>query len=229
MSRNTVLEFFECAQYSREWYRCRLGLPTASQFAAVLAKGKGAGGASLTRRRYLLTLAAEIVTGEPASDCFTNPAIERGRALEEEARRAYAFVHDAEPRRVGFIRNGMKGCSPDALLGSEGLLEIKSKRGDLLIELLLRGEFPQEHKAQTQGALWVAERDWIDLACYWPGLPLFVKRCYRDEPYIGLLAAAVDRFNAELADIVERVSSYSARPPSSVLTIALGQSLAALS
>jgi len=218
------LEVFACAQNSPEWFHCRLGLPTASEFATVTARGKN-GGESLVRRRYLHTLAAEIITGEPG-ESYTNAFIERGKIMEDEARRVYAFVYDAEPERIGFIRNGAKGCSPDGLLGADGMLELKTKRGDILVDLLLRDALPPEHKAQTQGALWVAEREWIDLACYWPGLPLFVKRCYRDEAYIGSLAAAVGRFNAELAEIVERVRSYGAKPS---LHEALHQSLAAMS
>jgi len=57
---------------------------------------------------------------------------------------------------------------------------------------------PPEHLAQCQGNLWVAEREWIDFVSYWPKMPLFVKRVYRDEIYIKNLAAEVDLFNSEL-------------------------------
>lgn len=216
-----MIERFDCPQGSEEWLRCRLGLPTASEFATVLARGKN-GAPSLTRDRYLRTLAAEIVTGEPG-ESFVTPAMERGKVMEAEAREFYAFVHDAEPELVGFIKNGQTGCSPDALLGDNGLLEIKTKRGDILVEVLLRDQFPPEHLAQCQGALWIAEREWIDLACYWPGLPLFVKRAYRDEAYIANLAGEVARFNDELAAIVERVRAYA---PTAVLREAQERSAA---
>ncbi len=198
-----TLKIFDCEQGSIDWFRCRLGLPTASEFGSVLAKGEGK-----TRRSYLLKLAAEVITGEPG-ESFTTPAMERGKMMEEEARQLYVFVHDPEMvERVGFIKNGLKGCSPDALLGKGGMLEIKSKRGDLLIDVLLKDEMPPEHKAQVQGALWVAEREWLDFCAFWPGLPLFVKRIVRDESYIATLSAAVDAFNDELALTVERVLSY---------------------
>lgn len=218
-----MLERFDCVQRSPDWFAARLGLPTASEFATILAKGKN-GAPSLTRDRYLRTLAAEIITGEPG-ESFTTPAMERGHAMEAEARELYGFVHDTEPELVGFIRNGRTGCSPDALLGDNGLLEIKTKRGDILIDVLLRDEFPTEHWAQCQGALWVAEREWIDLACYWPGLPLFIKRARRDETYIKALAAEVARFNDELDAIVERVKAYG-RAPKAVLRDALERSAA---
>ena len=218
-----MIERFDCDQGSLDWQLARLGLPTASMFDAVLAKGRG-GAESLTRARYLRTLAAELITGEPG-ESFVTPAMERGKQMEAEAREFYAFVHDADPELVGFIKNGRAGCSPDALLGDDGTLEIKTKRGDILIDALLRDEFPAEHIPQCQGNLWVAEREWIDLACYWPGLPMLVKRAYRDEPYIKALAGEVARFNDELAAIVDRVKAYGSAPKA-VLREALERSAA---
>lgn len=92
------------------------------------------------------------------------------------------------------------------------MLEIKTALPHILIDHLLNDEFPPEHKAQTQGQLWVAERAWIDLICYWPGLPPFVHRSYRDAPYIQKLSAAVDQFNDELAVIIDKVKAF-AQPP----------------
>jgi hypothetical protein len=191
-----------CEQGSEEWFRARMGMPTASEFATVMASGRG-GGESKTRRTYMLKLAGEILTGEPMEN-YSNAHMERGKDMEGEARDLYSFMTDAEPERVGFIVNGPKGCSPDSLLGSSGMLEVKTKLPHLLLDVLIKDQFPPEHKAQCQGALWVAEREWIDIAVYWPKLPLFVKRAYRDEPYIASLAAAVDDFNTELHEIVAR-------------------------
>jgi hypothetical protein len=202
------MRVFDCEQGSPEWFDVRKGIPTASEFATVMASGR-AGGESKGRRTYLLKLAGEVLTGEPM-ESFTNHHMERGKLMEDEARRFYAFMADAEPQQVGFIRNDTAGASPDSLIGDDGLLEIKTKLPHLMIDVLLKDEFCAEHKAQCQGQLWVSGREWVDLAVYWPGLPLFVKRAYRDEPYIAAIGAAVDAFNAELAEVVERVRAYSA-------------------
>jgi hypothetical protein len=201
-----MMKIFDCEQRSEEWFRVRAGMPTASEFATVMASGKG-GGESKTRRTYMLKLAGEIITGEPMEN-YTNAHIERGRIMEDEARDLYCFTTDADPQRVGFIVNGPKGCSPDSLIGDRGMVEIKTQLPHLLIDTLLKDDFPPEHKAQCQGALWVAEREWIDIAVYWPRLPLFIKRAHRDEAYIAQLAQAVDQFNAELAETVERIRAY---------------------
>lgn len=203
------MEIIECEQGSEEWYRARMGIPTASEFHTVLASGKD-GGASVTRATYMMKLAGEILTGELA-ESYSNEYMARGKEMEAEARDLYAFRHDEEIRRVGLIINGPKGCSPDALIGEDGMLEIKTTAAHLLIPMLLKDEFPPKHKAQCQGALWVAKREWIDIGIYWPKLPMFEKRAYRDERYIADLAKAVDQFNVELQDKVERIRALGRR------------------
>ena len=193
------MQIFHCEQNSEGWLLARMGIPTASAFSQILAKGEGK-----TRRTYMLKLAGEIITGKPMEN-FCNEHMERGHEFEPEARDLYTFQTGAHLERVGFIRNGRVGCSPDSLIGEDGGLEIKTKLPHLLIELILKDEFPPEHKAQVQGTLWVTKRQWWDIGIYWPGVPLFVKRAYRDEPYIQRLATEVDRFNAELDEVVAQI------------------------
>src|SRR5262245_9992 len=199
------VEIFDCEQGTPEWYRARLGIPTASMFATVMAKGKD-GGASLTRRTYLMKLAGEILTNEP-HETYQNGHMERGKAMEAEARDYYAFVNDEPLRQIGFIRSGPKGASPDSLVGTDGILEIKTAAPPILGEYILADKFPPEHMAQAQGNLWIAEREWLDIVIYWPSMPKFVTRLYRDDTYIQKLSAAVDDFNNDLAEIVNRLRS----------------------
>ena len=197
---------FTFDQGTPEWYAARLGIPTASEFSTIMAKGKG-GGESKTRRTYMLKLAGELLTGEPAEN-YTNAHTERGKVMEDEARDYYAFHKNTDPQRVGFIRNGDKGCSPDSLLDNGGMLEIKTTLPHLLIDKLLSGEFPPEHKAQCQGQLWVSEREWIDICVYWPKLPPLIVRAGRDNGYIAQMAGEVARFNDELQEVVARIRKH---------------------
>lgn len=193
------VEIFECDQNTPEWKAARSGLATASEFHSILAQGEGK-----TRRSYMLRLASERITGAP-TETYENADMVRGRVMEPEARDFYSFTTNSELRRVGFIKNGNAGCSPDSLIGDDGMLEIKTQRADLLIETLLEDKFPTKHKAQCQGALWIAEREWIDLVIYWPKMPTFIKRVGRDANYIANLARQVEDFNLELAHIVNRI------------------------
>lgn len=201
-----MMEIFDCEQGSIEWFRARAGIPTASEFSTVMASGRD-GGDSKTRRTYMLKLAGEILTDE-LMESYSNAHMDRGKEMEDEARNLYSFVTNAEPKRIGFVKNGKAGCSPDSLIGDNGALEIKTKLPHLLLDVILKDVFPAEHKAQCQGVLWVAEREWIDIGVYWPKLPLFTKRAYRDEEYIARMSSAVDQFNDELAEVVEKIRRY---------------------
>lgn len=202
-----TFQIIECEQKSDAWYAARLGIVTSSEFSSVLAKGQGK-----TRYSYMMKLAGERITGKPMAS-YTNADMERGVALEPVAREAYSIIANVELRQVGFIRNGDKGCSPDSLIGKKGMLELKTAAAHILIDLIKRDDFPAEHKAQTQGALLVAEREWIDLAVYCdaPNLPMFVKRAYRDEAYLKTLEDEIARFNEELAEVVATVKRYGGR------------------
>jgi len=193
----------ECEQGSPEWFEARRGIPTASRYADVLAEGKG-----IMRARYMRQLAAEIITEEPM-ETYKNAKMERGKEHEPDLRKRYAFDHDADVEQVGFLRSTMMatGCSPDGLVGVDGMIEIKSTEPDLLIELLDSGRAPTQHMAQIQGNLWITGRDWCDLVIGWPKLPLFTVRVKRDEPYMANLRRELERFNQELHEMVERIKA----------------------
>ena len=193
----------DCEQGTPEWFAARLGIPTASEFSTVMAKGKD-GGKSLTRKTYMLKLAGEVLTGEPM-ESYSNAHMDRGKEQEAEAREAYELMKDVDCQLVGFIRNGDRGCSPDSLIGEDGGLEIKTALPHIQVERLLRGDLPPEHRAQVQGNMWVTERAWWDFVSYCPRLPLLIVRVPRDDGYIATLAGAVKEFNAELASVVEAV------------------------
>lgn len=201
-----ALEIIECEQGSENWLKARLGIPTASEFSTVMAKGRG-GGDSATRKTYMLKLIGERLTGEPMWS-YSNTHMERGKEMEAEARNLYAMVSELDPVQVGFLRRGDAGCSPDSLVGDSGMLEIKTKLPHLQLDCILYDELPSEHRAQCQGQLWIAEREWVDFVSYWPGLPLFAKRVFRDEDYIKRLAEAVRSFNAEMEETIAKVQQY---------------------
>ncbi|WP_136248430.1 lambda exonuclease family protein [Halomonas borealis] len=186
-------------QGTPEWHAARLGIVTMSELKTLLVKGKGPGGFGAGALSYMHQLIGERITGEP-SDAFPgNAHTQRGHELEPVARELYQEATGL-PRleQVGIILNNGVGYSPDCLVDNGGLVEIKTKLPKYQIELLLADELPQEHIAQCQGGLWVSEREWIDFVSYWPGMPLFVKRAYRDEAMISTIAERVEAFYAEL-------------------------------
>lgn len=202
-----MIQVIDVEQGSAEWFAARAGIPTASEFSTVMAKAKD-GGASITRAKYLRQLAGEILTGEPAPEGYSNGFMERGKLLEDEARSLYAFMRDVEPERVGFIRNGNKGASPDSLIGTDAGLEIKVAIPAVQIERLQRGTLPTEHVAQVQGSMWVSERATWSFVSYCPKLPPLIIDVPRDEAYIANLAKCVESFNEELDALVQSIRTY---------------------
>ena len=195
-----VIETLDIEQRSPEWCAYRLGVPTASEFKSIMAKGGGA-----MRRSYLTRLAAERLTGE-TQDKFDNHHMARGREQEQDALDAYAWLNEVELHRVGFVRmmlpGGWVGCSPDAYVGSDGLAEVKCPLPARVIDgVLTRGV---EYRPQIQGALWITGLAWCDLILYSPEMPLQVIRIERDDAYIRDLATEVDAFVSELAALEAR-------------------------
>ena len=200
-------EILNLEQGTPEWFAVRMGCVTASEFHTVMAAGK-AGAPSKTRRAYMLKLIGERLTQEP-QESYCNVHMERGKVMEAEARELYELVSGLTVEQVGFIKAGDDiGCSPDGMVGADGLQEIKTKLPHLQLEVLLRDEVPAEHMGQCQGALWVAEREWIDFVSYWPKLPIFIKRVYRDTDYIAKIRSEVDAFLNEMAEttiLIEKI------------------------
>ncbi|TDX28321.1 YqaJ-like recombinase protein [Modicisalibacter xianhensis] len=193
------MEILTFEQGTPEWQAARLGIVTMSEIKTLLVKGKGPGGFGTGAYSYMNQLIGERITGEPAEAFSGNAHTQRGHALEPIARALYsqATGHEAL-EQVGIILNHGVGYSPDSLVGQAGLIEIKTKLPKYQIELLLATELPREHLAQCQGGLWISGREWIDFISYWPGMPLFIKRAYRDEALIRTIAERVEAFYEEL-------------------------------
>jgi hypothetical protein len=199
-----TLEIFEdVEQNSERWFSLHVGIPTASEFHSILAKGEGKMRASYLRRK-----AGEILTGEIART-FKNARMDEGHTIESEARAHYALTMGEDVKRIGFARTETAGASPDGLIGDDGGVEFKSAEPHILIELIERDDFPSAHKAQVQGSLWVLDREWWDVYVYWPKMPVqFRKRAVRDVRYIAELAGEVRRFNDDVAALVERIRRF---------------------
>lgn len=179
------MKTIDCVQGTPEWHAARAGRVTASRIADITATIKSGWGAS--RGNYLAELVAERLTGQVAEG-FTNAAMKHGTETEPEARAAYEFYTDLSVAQVGFVVHptiDMSGCSPDGLVGDDGLVEIKCPNTATHIDTLLRGDIPGKYLLQMQWQMMCCERQWCDFASYDPRLParmqLFVKRVARED------------------------------------------------
>lgn len=193
-------------QGSAAWVEARLGLPTASQFHRIITPTTMKPSASAVGYRH--ELLAEWLMGEPL-EVMDEGFMERGMMLEDGARRFYEMMRETDVERVGFLwrEDRRCGCSPDGLVGDRGGVEIKCPSPGIHVSYLLGGP-GDKYRAQIQGCLWIAERDWWDFLSYHPTMPPALIRVERDEPFIAALADAVTRFCDELdaakADLLAR-------------------------
>lgn len=189
-------------QGSDEWKALRLGKATASRMADICARTKTGWGAS--RANYAAQLIAERLTGVVA-ESYTNAAMEWGTATEAEARSVYSMFHGVTVDLVDFVPHEtieMSGASPDGLVGTDGLVEIKCPSTATQIETLLKGAVPEKYILQMHWQMACTGRRWCDFVSYDPRMPenlrLFVKRIERDALLIMDLEDKVREFLAEV-------------------------------
>ena len=125
---------------------------------------------------------------------------------------AYAFLRDVDVELVGLVQHSRIAgthASPDGLVASCGLVEIKCPATSAHVATLLTGTMPERYVTQCLWQLACTGRAWCDLVSYDNRLPeplhLHVIRIERDERRIGELEAMVVEFLAEVDVTIERL------------------------
>ena len=154
-------------------------------------------------------LTAERITGYTDPTYLSSDML-RGIDDEPVARDLYA-EHFAPVTTVGFMlleQDGWRlGCSPDGLVGDDGMIEIKSRRQKTQLTTVLADEVPSDNVAQLQCALLVSGRKWIDYVSFSGGLHLWRKRVYPDPKWFEAIIAAVKQFEHTSAEMVARYNA----------------------
>lgn len=188
-------------QRSPEWFAARLGVPSASQFGKIVTP---TGKRSTQADGYLNKLVAEILTGESEYQ-EPNDAMIRGTVLEPEARAYYELI-GGQVEEVGFcLHEDGFGCSPDGLVGSQGLLEIKCPLAHTHVEYLREGVLPGLYVPQVQGQLLVTGREWCDFLSYHPDMRPLLIRVERDEKFISTLHDALREMVEQINECVVKL------------------------
>lgn len=192
------MEIISCEQGSQEWLDLRLGIITMSEIKLLLGKPRSKKEFfSQMAISYMYELIAERITGELQSHAYSKHIV-RGHEEEPIARQLYEEITSNLVTECGFIKNHCVGYSPDGLVGINGLIEIKSKIPKEQCRVIIDDNVPIEHIHQVQGGLWVSEREWCDFISYSRGMPIFIKRAYRDEKMISFMTEKVALFYEEL-------------------------------
>lgn len=190
---------FDIQQRSDEWYQEKLGKFSGSDFHIFL-------GSSQTREDALWEKVAERMFKDSDKDNFVSQAMERGIILEAEARRVYQAVTETKVTEVGLVEEdgeykGWAVCSPDGLVGDEGIIEIKvplTKNFLKWTDCIEGGErkltyIRPEYETQINFNLFVCDRKWCDFVYYSPRGGIVITRYYRNDEKIAKIKEALDR------------------------------------
>lgn len=194
-------------QGTPEWMALRLGKLTASRMVDVLAAKTTA-----ARRNYIAQLVAERLTGT-VGESFSSAAMAWGVENEMFARAEYEILTDSSVDQVAFIDHPAIewcGASPDGMLGTDGLIEIKCPNTATHIEYLLGQKPPAKYIPQMALQLACTGRQWCDFVSYDPRLPedhrLFVVRYTPDPAYMETIDKEARTFLAEVAETICRLN-----------------------
>jgi len=186
-------------QGSEEWLLARVGKATASRVRDITATTKS-GGFTAGRDNYLAELVCERLTGQPTPQ-YVNTAMANGTEREPRARFEYALKQGVEIEEVGFIAHptiANAGCSPDGLVGSEGLVEIKCPTSKTHLGTLLTGKVDVAYIDQMQFQMACTGRSYCDFVSYDPHqhetMQLRIIRVMRDDKAIDKIELEVTQF-----------------------------------
>jgi len=203
------MDYKNIEQGTDAWKAIRLGKVTASRVKDILAKTKT--GVSASRANYLSDLVVERRTGMPAND-FKNEYMQWGTETEPKAREAYELATGELVTEIAFVDHPeipMAGASPDGLVGTDGLIEIKCPSTKTHIETLMDDKVPNQYIPQMQWQMACTGRKWCDFVSFDPRLPdgeqFFCKRVYRNDEYINTLESEVQRFLNEVNEAMTKL------------------------
>ena len=170
-------------QNGPEWDLLRVGKITSSSLAKVMANyGKAFGDPA---RKYATEIALGQITEQVASSNYSNAHMERGHIEEQFARAEYEDRYFSAVTNGGFFERDDIGCSPDGLVGDDGMVEIKSAIPSIHYARIAKQSYDAAHKWQLVSNLKISERDWIDFISYCADYPvgkrIYVYRCWRDD------------------------------------------------
>ena len=188
-------------QGTQEWRLLRAGKVTASRVKHIIAKTKS--GYSASRANYMDELIIERFG--VISDGFTNAAMAHGTETEPLARSMFELNTGMMVEQIDFVDHpiiAMTGASPDGLIGTDGLLEIKCPNSTTHFNYLREDVVPEEHKPQMAWQMACCKRQWCEFVSFDPrvpeGLQYFQMRYERDDKYIEMIEIEVMNFLDEL-------------------------------
>jgi putative phage-type endonuclease len=202
-------------QGSDAWRQARCGSVGASDAPRVVRRTKT--GYSADRDNLMAEQRLGRLTGKPF-EIPKSKAMLQGTEREPDARLMYSIIKSVEVEEMGLVPHPyIKGshASPDGLVGTLGLVEIKCPEPKAHFDTLDNETISEAHLVQMQWQMACTGRHWCDFATYNPDFPLamqiWIRRVPRDAAFIGELEREITQFIRELEQKLDRLSRRYAR------------------
>lgn len=200
-------------QGSDLWLSLRAGKTTASRCKDARDRLKN-GNPSAKMTGYAAQVAVERIAGKGIDQVFENWQMREGHKQESEARIAYEALTGNLVEEVGAFATDDDAFlySPDGIVGTDGLIEIKSLFSAERMVNIVGGDDVSDFIDQCNFGLWLTGRQWIDLCIWAPsltsiGLELTIHRITRDEAAIEALEADLVSFSKLVAEFENKLRS----------------------
>lgn len=203
----TIIVHNDLIQGSEAWHAARCGLLTASEVKLILTPTMKVADNTKTRA-HVWELAAQRIT-QYVEPTYIGDAMLRGHEDEILARALYSERY-APVDEAGFVTNDKwgftLGCSPDGLVGTDGMIECKSRCQKYQIQTIVEeyrdGAIPEDYVLQVQTAMLVTGREWCDFISYSGGLPMAVIRVAADPVMQAAIIEAAAKFEARVNEAI---------------------------
>ena len=183
-------------QRSDEWHELRKGKFTASEIYKLM----GIKALGETGKGYAFDKAVEQLFGETEEN-FVSFDMQRGIELEPLAFAKFQELKEAEFLNVetcGFFGNDIYGGSPDGLVGTDAILEIKCPKPSTFFKIVATNEIKDQYLYQMQLQMMVTCRNKayffnyciIEGVEYWHEIEVF-----RDEVICDKMEARINEAN----------------------------------
>lgn len=200
-------------QGSAEWFRTRLGKVTASNIWKCMNRTKD-GKLGSYAHTYLMQLVTERITGAVVPH-YVTAAMQHGIDTEDQALAGYELMTGRSVSLLGFADHPTikaSGASPDALVGDNGLVEVKCPETHTHLANLLRETPDPKYVKQMQWQMACTGRDWCDFISFDDRVPklsmqMQIIRVERSPDMIAKIEEAVTEFLTLVDEKVAQLQS----------------------
>ena len=205
-------------QRTLEWHRERQGCFTASEIGNLMVSGRKKDEMfGETAKSYITTVVADrLVSPDIVDDDYeyalyleenhpTTRAMQWGTDHEDDARNRYADNTGFKVELAPSIKHSeieYFSCSPDGMVGTDGLVEIKCQQPKNFTEsayaILTGGDLKDINRMyywQVQAQMCITGRKWCDFVLYHP----------KQQPYF--VCTRIERNEEDIATLMERVKA----------------------